>query len=87
MHELLDGCGRWGLRWRDLRPAPRARPAQLLAGAREQLDDEAVREVYVTDSVKVLASDWPKLRVISVAQLFAGALQRVMAAGSLANLF
>jgi phosphoribosylpyrophosphate synthetase len=46
-----------------------------------------VREVYVTDSVKVLASDWPKLRVISVAQLFAGALQRVMAAGSLADLF
>jgi ribose-phosphate pyrophosphokinase len=59
----------------------------LLAGAREKLSHEAVRELLVTDTVPVAMDGWPQLRVISVAPLLARALKRLMADGSLSDLY
>ena len=59
----------------------------LLTGAREKLSHEAVRELLVTDTVPVAMDGWPQLRVISVAPLLARALKRLMADGSLSDLY
>jgi ribose-phosphate pyrophosphokinase len=59
----------------------------LLDGARDKLSHEAVREVFVTDTVSVAGKDWPQLRVVSVAPLIAGAIRRFMADGSIGDLF
>lgn len=59
----------------------------LLPGAREKLAHPAVREVIVTDTVAVPHSDWPRLRVVSVAPLIAGALERFLADGSIGDLY
>lgn len=59
----------------------------LLAGAREKLSHEAVRELLITDTVPVAMHGWPQLRVISVAPLLARALKRLMADGSLSDLY
>ncbi len=59
----------------------------LLPGARDQLDHPAVREVVVTDTVRVAEQDWPHLRVVSIAPLIAGALERFLADGSLGDLY
>jgi ribose-phosphate pyrophosphokinase len=53
----------------------------LLSGAREKLGHESIREVFVTDTVRVAGAGWPKLRVVSVAQPIADALQRLLADG------
>ena len=58
----------------------------LLAGARENLDREGVREVFVTDTVRATDEGWPKLRVVSVAPLLAGAIRQFMTDGSLSTL-
>ena len=58
----------------------------LLSGAREKLDQPAVHEVWVTDTVAVPEKDWPRLRVASIAPLVAGALRRFMTDGSLEDL-
>jgi phosphoribosylpyrophosphate synthetase len=58
----------------------------FLSGAREKLDQPAVREVWVTDTVAVPEKDWPRLRVASIATLVAGALRRFMTNGSLEDL-
>lgn len=58
----------------------------LLDSARDGLDQACVREVLVTDTVRV-APDWPKLRIVSVAQLLGGALRRLVADHSLGDLF
>jgi ribose-phosphate pyrophosphokinase len=58
----------------------------LLAGARENLDHEGVREVCVTDTVRATDEGWPKLRVVSVAPLIAGAIRQFMTDGSLSDL-
>jgi ribose-phosphate pyrophosphokinase len=42
-----------------------------------------VCDVFVTDAVRVTEKDWPQLRVISIAPLIAGAVQRLLANGSL----
>jgi len=55
----------------------------LLPGAREKLDHPAVRDVFVTDTVRVANQDWPGLHVISIAPLIARALERFLADGSL----
>jgi ribose-phosphate pyrophosphokinase len=54
--------------------------------ARTKLNHPAVREVFVTDTVCVGERDWPQLRVISIAPLIAGAVQRFLADGSLDEL-
>jgi ribose-phosphate pyrophosphokinase len=59
----------------------------LLPGARERLDHPAVREIVVTDTVELCDKDWPRLHVVSVAPLIAGALQRFLADGSLGDLY
>jgi ribose-phosphate pyrophosphokinase len=59
----------------------------LLLGAREKLDHFPVREVLVTDTVSVGEKDWPRLSVISIAPLIAGALKRLLADGSIGDLY
>ena len=59
----------------------------LLAGARDKLDHPAVREVVVTDTVWTAGKEWPRLRVVSVGPLIAGALERFLADGSLGDLY
>jgi ribose-phosphate pyrophosphokinase len=61
--------------------------ALLLPGARDKLQHAAIREVFVSDTVFVADTDWPKLRVVSVAPLIAGALQRFLADGSIGDLY
>jgi ribose-phosphate pyrophosphokinase len=55
--------------------------------ARKKLSHPAVREVLVTDTVRVPEKDWPQLRVITIAPLIAGAVERLMADGSLGDLY
>jgi len=57
----------------------------LLLGARDKLEHPAVREVYITDTVCVTEQDWPQLRVVSIAPLIAGTLQRFLADGSIGD--
>ena len=57
----------------------------FLDGARAKLDHAAIRDVFVTDSVNVTQKDWPKLRVVSIASLIAGAIERCMVDGSLGD--
>jgi ribose-phosphate pyrophosphokinase len=59
----------------------------FLPGARAKLAHPAVREVVVTDSVPVSHKDWPQLRVVSIAPLIAGALERLLADGSIGDLY
>jgi ribose-phosphate pyrophosphokinase len=59
----------------------------LLLGARDKLDHPAVREIFVTDTVRVAEQDWPQLRVISIASLIAGAVERFLADGSIGDLY
>jgi ribose-phosphate pyrophosphokinase len=58
----------------------------LLDGATETLNHESVREVVVTDTVAAKINGWPKLRVVSVAPLIAGAIRRFLIDGSLSDL-
>jgi ribose-phosphate pyrophosphokinase len=58
----------------------------LLDSAWEHLNHEYVREVVVTDTVAAKEKDWPKLRVVSVAPLIAGAIRRFLIDGSLSDL-
>jgi ribose-phosphate pyrophosphokinase len=55
--------------------------------ARKRLSHPAVREVLVTDTICVPKRDWPQLHVITIAPLIAGAVQRLMADGSLGELY
>jgi ribose-phosphate pyrophosphokinase len=55
--------------------------------ARDKLKHPAVREVFVTDTVSVRERDWPQLHVVSVAPLIAGAVERLLANGSLGELY
>jgi ribose-phosphate pyrophosphokinase len=59
----------------------------LLDGAFDKLSHEAVREVFVTDTVSMAGKDWPRLRVVSVGPLIAKAIRRFTADGSLSDLF
>jgi ribose-phosphate pyrophosphokinase len=59
----------------------------LLPGARAKLDQPAVREVVVTDTVAVADRNWPQLRVVSIAPLIAGALERFLADRSIGDLY
>jgi ribose-phosphate pyrophosphokinase len=58
----------------------------LLPGARRKLEQALVREVYVTDTVTVAEPDWPRLHVVSVAPIIAGAVKRWLADGSAGDL-
>lgn len=58
----------------------------LLPGAKEKLDHPAVQEVFVSDTVRVVEQDWPRLRVISIAPLIARAMKRLLGNDSLDGL-
>lgn len=58
----------------------------LLDDARENLSNESVREIFVTDTINVRRKAWTNLRVISVAPLIAEAIRRFMIDGSLSDL-
>jgi ribose-phosphate pyrophosphokinase len=47
--------------------------------AREKLGHPAVRDIYVTDTVRVREPDWPQLHVVSIAPLLAAAMRRLLA--------
>jgi ribose-phosphate pyrophosphokinase len=49
----------------------------LLGEARTRLDLPTVNQIVLTDSVAVPHDDWPKLRLVSVAELLAEAIGRV----------
>jgi phosphoribosylpyrophosphate synthetase len=53
---------------------------------RDKLEHPTVREVFVAKTVRVAEHGWPRLRLISIAPLIAGALERFQAAGSLGDL-
>lgn len=59
----------------------------LLEGARQKLHTDAVAEIFVTDTIPQIRTDWPNLRVVSVASLIAQAIQRITTDGSLSDLF
>jgi ribose-phosphate pyrophosphokinase len=59
----------------------------LLPGARDKLHHPAVREVVVTDTVGRAGGEWPDLRVVSIASLIGGALNRFLADGSMGDLY
>jgi ribose-phosphate pyrophosphokinase len=59
----------------------------LIGGAREKLDHAAMREVVVSDTVRVVEQGWPKLRVVSIAPLIGEAVKRLLASDSMADLY
>jgi ribose-phosphate pyrophosphokinase len=72
-----------------------ARPAIMVAAthglfvrdARKKLSHPAVCEIWATDTVSVAERGWPQLHVVSIAPLIAGAVARLMADGSLGELY
>lgn len=63
-----------------------ARQRLFLGSVRDKLEHPTVREVFVAKTVRVAEHGWPRLRLISIAPLIAGALERFQAAGSLGDL-
>jgi ribose-phosphate pyrophosphokinase len=71
-----------------------ARPEMIVAAthglfvgeARKALSHEAIQRVFVTDSVPVDRS-WARLRVVTVAPLYAVAIRQILAGGSLRGLY
>jgi ribose-phosphate pyrophosphokinase len=61
--------------------------AVFVPGVRDRLSHEAVREVIVTDTVSPALTDWPQLRVASLASLIASAIRRFRSGESLRNLY
>jgi ribose-phosphate pyrophosphokinase len=58
----------------------------FVGGARRKVSHPAVRHVLVTDTVRVPETCWPELQVISIAPLIVGAVNRLVADGSLSEL-
>lgn len=58
----------------------------FVAGARAKLSHESVRAIFVTDTVATQETDWPQLRVVSIAPLIATAIQRFKANESIGDL-
>jgi ribose-phosphate pyrophosphokinase len=59
----------------------------LLESAREKLNHEGIRALLVTDTIKPVIRDWPKLQVVSMAPVIASAIRRLLASESLGNLY
>jgi phosphoribosylpyrophosphate synthetase len=58
----------------------------FVADARHELSHTAIQEIFVTDSLTADRT-WPRLRIVSMAPLFAEAISRIHAGGSLGNLY
>jgi len=48
----------------------------FIAPARERLDIPGVKAVYVTDTIASPVADWPRIRIVPVAPVFAAAVRR-----------
>jgi ribose-phosphate pyrophosphokinase len=59
----------------------------LLPGARQKLAHEAVKKIVISDTVAGAPKDWPRLRIISIAPVIAGALKRLLEHRSLGDLY
>jgi ribose-phosphate pyrophosphokinase len=59
----------------------------LLESARAKLNHEGIHAVLVTDTIKPVIRDWPKLQVVTMAPVIAGAIRRLLASESLGNLY
>ena len=59
----------------------------LLAGARQKITQEAVKKILITDTVAGTPKDWPRLQIISIAPVIAGALKRLVEHRSLGDLY
>ena len=59
----------------------------LLESAKERLNHEAIRAIFVTDTIAPVIRNWSKLQVITMAPVIAGAVRRLLANESLGNLF
>jgi ribose-phosphate pyrophosphokinase len=58
----------------------------LLPGARQKLAQEAVRKIFITDTIAGAPTDWPCLEVISIAPVIAQAIKRLLEHQSLGDL-
>jgi ribose-phosphate pyrophosphokinase len=54
----------------------------LLAGSRARLGIPAIRNVFVTDTIKPIEPAWPELAVISIAPLLGQAIHRILSDGA-----
>ncbi len=59
----------------------------LTGPARERLAAAGLRDLVLTDTVPMEREAWPWVRIVSVAPLLAAAIQRLVAGGSLRDLF
>ena len=59
----------------------------FVRGAWAELHHEAIRKVFVTDSVTLNDPSWPLLHVVSIAPLIAGAIRRILGDHSLRDLY
>ena len=59
----------------------------LLEGAQSKLSRPALREIIVTDSVTPHITDWPELKVVSLAPLLVGAIHRLATRQSISDLY
>lgn len=59
----------------------------LLQSATERLNHEAIRSIFVTDTIAPVIRNWSKLHVITIAPVIAGAVRHLLANESLGNLF
>ena len=59
----------------------------LLPGASQKLAHEAVKKVFITNTVAGASKHWPCLRVISIAPVIAEALKRLLEHRSLGDLY
>jgi ribose-phosphate pyrophosphokinase len=59
----------------------------LLESVKEKLNHEAVRSIFVTDTIAPVIRDWSKLHVITIAPVIAGAVRHLLANESLSNLY
>lgn len=59
----------------------------LVEGARAKLSRPSLREIVVTDTIAPRETDWPELKVVSVAPLLAAAIQRLSTDRSISDLF
>jgi ribose-phosphate pyrophosphokinase len=56
-------------------------------GARERLNDPAIRKIFIGDSVPLHDANWPALNIVSFAPLFAAAVRRLRDNESLGTLY
>ncbi|WP_406696309.1 ribose-phosphate pyrophosphokinase [Singulisphaera sp. Ch08] len=59
----------------------------FVGAARGRLLRAGISRVFVTDTVPVAGGEWPELEVVPIAPLLAGAIRRLVADGSLSDLF